>query len=170
MAVVEFVFDTLDTNSDSIVDEAEMLSFYQTSNFQDIISGSATLMSKTNLFFKAMGAQKKDRFVRIEQLLDYYLTKSLEIEDDISFRNLVLDEWDFSDFEVDSYITQNYAEITLPPNDYPRVRRPYFPEPGAYSMAIILIIFVDGYCIYYCRSLRYHYFLFSFFSCVIQCH
>jgi hypothetical protein len=79
-----------------------------------------------------MGCTKSSRYVRIEQLVDYYLTKSLEIDQDSQFKNEILDEWGFEDKEVDNYIRYNYPKIILPA--IVKFRRSSVEEEAFYSL------------------------------------
>lgn len=61
-----------------------------------------------------MGCQKSDRRVKIEQFMDFYITKSIDTDTDETFRDYMLEEWDVTEVEINSYLSQNYPQIILP--------------------------------------------------------
>jgi len=109
-AIVEYIFLYVDTKNDGILDQQEVLYFYANSELPDIVNGSTTPAARAFIFFKALGQQDK-RMVKLDMLVDFYLTKSLQEESDLKFKKDVLVEWNLTEAEVDAFIQQKYPKL-----------------------------------------------------------
>ena len=98
-AIIEYIFLYVDTKNDGYLDQQEVLYFYQNSELPDIANGSTTPAVRTYIFFKALGQQER-KVVKLDMLVDFYLTKSLQVDSDEKFKKDVLAEWNLTDEEV----------------------------------------------------------------------
>jgi hypothetical protein len=112
--MVESVFIYIDIKNDGYIDEQELINFYQNSDLPDILDGSNTPKSKANSFFIAVGCSNnidKERLVKVEQLIEFYITQSLATESDREFKTQILIEYNLSNKEMDEYISYRYPNI-----------------------------------------------------------
>ena len=98
-AIIEYIFLYVDTKNDGYLDQQEVLYFYQNSELPDIVDGSTTPAVRSFIFFKALG-QTDRRVVKLDMLVDFYLTKSLQVDTDEKFKKDVLAEWNLTEAEV----------------------------------------------------------------------
>jgi hypothetical protein len=113
-AIIEFAYNFLNSKNDSHIDEEEITDYFKNSENQSIKDGTTTATIKSHAFFKLMGCQKSDRRVKKEQFMDFYLTQSINTDTDERFRNSILDEWEVTESEINSYISHNHPRIKLP--------------------------------------------------------
>jgi hypothetical protein len=98
-AMIDYVFVYINVKNDGVIDEEEVLNFYQNSNLPDILNGTSSSAAKSITFFRAMAGSTKSttKVVKVEQFNDFYLTQSLTFEYDKDFVRL--------DFEVELGLT-----------------------------------------------------------------
>jgi Ca2+-binding EF-hand superfamily protein len=110
-ALVEYVFLYIDSKNDGVIDEQEVIFFYENSELPEIVNGTVPVAVKVQTFFKAIMGQSNKKSVKFDQLVDFYLTRSLRIESDLVFKQGILTEWNFTVEEVDGYVKQKYPNL-----------------------------------------------------------
>jgi Ca2+-binding EF-hand superfamily protein len=105
-AIASYVFELLDPNNDLLIDEKEMNYYFKNTESSDLptmsnmsngsIGGSSSdshaikekeIDTKVNNFFKSMTGNKDNRIVKKDQFMDHQLSRSIDIESDILFKN-----------------------------------------------------------------------------------
>mmetsp|Transcript_35862 Transcript_35862/g.33965 ORF Transcript_35862/g.33965 Transcript_35862/m.33965 type:complete len:506 (+) Transcript_35862:229-1746(+) len=100
--IVNFIFHHLDRNASGFIEDSELTTFYRKSLLPDIISGQSDPAIKSSEFFKKIGCS--DGKVSLEQLTDYYLSKSIKINNDVKFKSDCMDEWLLKEEDADTFL------------------------------------------------------------------
>ena len=97
--IVVYVFRKLDRNASGFIEESELALHLRRANIPDIVEGLHTPQVKAKEFIQLMGTPANGTVtpegkISIEQMVDFYLTRSLEIQmTDEDFKGMVLMDW-----------------------------------------------------------------------------
>ena len=97
--IVVYLFRKLDRNSSGFVEESELALHLRRANIPDIVEGVITPQAKAKEFIQLMGTPMNgtttpEGNISVEQMVDFYLTRSLETEmNDEEFKAMVLVDW-----------------------------------------------------------------------------
>ena len=97
--VVVCIFRKLDRNASGFVEESELALHLRRANIPDIVEGLKTPQNKAKEFIQLMGTPANGTVtpegkISVEQMVDFYLTRSLEIQmTDEDFKGMVLMDW-----------------------------------------------------------------------------
>ena len=113
LAVAEFIFDAMDVNCDYALDHQRILQYYTVSNFPDVLNGFSTPQQKVDAFYNALGYPKNMK-IKLAQLVDYFITRSLSISDDYEFKETILAEFNLSSNDLLEFLKINYKTLNMP--------------------------------------------------------
>ena len=97
--IVVYIFRKLDRNASGFVEESELALHLRRANILDVVEGLKTPQNKAKEFIQLMGTPANGTVtpegkISIEQMVDFYLTRSLEIHmSDEDFKGMVLMDW-----------------------------------------------------------------------------
>ena len=97
--IVVYLFRKLDRNSSGFVEESELALHLRRANIPDIVEGVITPQAKAKELIQLIGTPMNgtttpEGNISVEQMVDFYLTRSLEtIMNDEEFKTMVLDDW-----------------------------------------------------------------------------
>lgn len=111
--IVVFVFRKLDKNLTGFIEESELTLHLRKATLPDILEGIKTPQSKAKEFISMMGTQMNGTIVpegniSVEQMVDYYLTRTLEqsMSDD-EFKTMVVADWGVDSADVGATTQDN---------------------------------------------------------------
>jgi Ca2+-binding EF-hand superfamily protein len=102
--LVDFVFLLLDSNGSGFIEQKELAAYFDKTTSPGILSGrniSPDLKAKE--FIKMSGTEAKGT-ISLQQLTEFYLDRSLYIDDDVMFKYELLDDWLFEEELADLYV------------------------------------------------------------------
>ena len=97
--IVVYLFRKLDRNSSGFIEESELALHLRRANIPDIVEGVITPQAKAKEFVQLIGTPMNgtttpEGNISVEQMVDFYLTRSLEnVMNDEEFKAMVLVDW-----------------------------------------------------------------------------
>jgi hypothetical protein len=94
-----FIFRKLDRNSSGFIEESELVTHLRHANIPEVLDGSMTPQAKAKELIALMGTPANGTItpegkISVEQLVDYYLTQTLQVAmTDDEFKYMVIADW-----------------------------------------------------------------------------
>jgi Ca2+-binding EF-hand superfamily protein len=111
--IVVFVFRKLDKNLTGFIEESELTLHLRKATLPDILEGIKTPQAKAKEFISMMGTPMNGTIVpegniSVEQMVDYYLTRTLEQSmSDEEFKTLVVADWGVDSSDASTSVHDN---------------------------------------------------------------